>query len=118
MIFRQAFTLFFIFLLCCLAALINYYALSKIPQLTSWPALFTLLVSVSYAFIYLLPLFITYQGLKRINRPRLRHGLMLLLAWLIVLLLLSDLYLYKLYGFHINGFVPNVIFTPGGIESL
>ena len=34
------------------------------------------------------------------------------------LLLLADLRVFELYGFHINGFVVNLLLTPGGIESL
>ncbi len=41
-------------------------------------------------------------------------------AWCLALglLLLADLRVFKLYGFHINGFVVNLLLTPGGIESL
>lgn len=34
------------------------------------------------------------------------------------LLLLGDMQLYQRYGFHINGFVINILMTPGGLESL
>ena len=37
---------------------------------------------------------------------------------LLALLLLADLKLYLLYGYHINGFVINLALTKGGIESL
>ena len=35
-----------------------------------------------------------------------------------VLLITVDSLIYKLYAFHINGFVLNLVFTPGGISSL
>lgn len=41
-----------------------------------------------------------------------------LLYFLLLLLLAMDYKLYSLYGFHINGFVVNLVLTPGGIESL
>jgi membrane-anchored protein YejM (alkaline phosphatase superfamily) len=34
------------------------------------------------------------------------------------LLLFADRLIYGMYGFHINGFVVNLVFTPGGIASL
>jgi membrane-anchored protein YejM (alkaline phosphatase superfamily) len=40
------------------------------------------------------------------------------IASLCALLLFSDMQLFRMYGFHINGFVINLITTPGGIESL
>ncbi|HBC19654.1 MAG TPA: hypothetical protein DC022_13135, partial [Alcanivorax sp.] len=40
------------------------------------------------------------------------------LATSITLLLLIDSQIYAIYGFHLNGFVWNLITTPGGIESM
>lgn len=40
------------------------------------------------------------------------------LYFLLIILVLVDYKLYSLYGFHINGFVLNLTFTPGGLESL
>jgi len=36
----------------------------------------------------------------------------------VLTLLYADNFIYELYGFHINGFVLNLIFTPGGIDSM
>ncbi len=41
-----------------------------------------------------------------------------LLAGTIHFLLITDLILLKRFGFHINGLVINLLFTPGGIESM
>ena len=49
------------------------------------------------------------------------HGLAAgVLVWClgVALILFADLRVFALYGFHINGFVWNLVFTPGGIESL
>lgn len=47
------------------------------------------------------------------------HALLLvLLPTAVHLVILADLYLFEIYGFHVNGFVLNILFTPGGIESL
>ncbi|MBM4054670.1 MAG: DUF3413 domain-containing protein, partial [Planctomycetes bacterium] len=37
---------------------------------------------------------------------------------LIQLFIFTDKQIFKLYHFHINGFVWNLIITPGGIESM
>lgn len=41
-----------------------------------------------------------------------------LLYFSLLLLIAADYKLYSLYGFHINGFVINLLLTPGGIESM
>ena len=46
------------------------------------------------------------------------YGILALLNALTFTLLFSDIRLFDLYGFHINGFVINLLITKGGIESL
>ncbi len=41
-----------------------------------------------------------------------------LVATLVAATLLADVRIHELYGFHINGFVWNLVTTPGGIASL
>jgi uncharacterized protein len=36
----------------------------------------------------------------------------------VLTLLYADAFIYEIYGYHINGFVLNLVFTPGGIDSL
>ncbi|MGC9070539.1 MAG: sulfatase-like hydrolase/transferase [Elusimicrobiales bacterium] len=40
------------------------------------------------------------------------------IMFLIHILNIVDIFIYKIWGFHINSMVLNIIFTPGGIESL
>lgn len=88
--------------------------------------LWTLATTLTYALFYLLPaLSIGYllYGLLRRYSPRRSH--VVLLAVLLVLLpglthvlLFADRVIYGMYGFHINGFVIDLVSTPGGIDSL
>lgn len=50
--------------------------------------------------------------------PRLTGLVISSLYFLLLVLLAADYKLYSLYGFHINGFVVNLVLTPGGIESM
>ena len=89
-------------------------------------ALWTLATTLSYAFLYLLPAlipgYLTYWLLRR--RAATRTGAVCLALTLIGLsgaiqvLLFADRVIYGMYGFHINGFVVDLVFSPGGIASL
>ncbi len=94
--------------------------------------LFALAVLFGYSFAFILPLKLLAQGLERlVCSPRLplsermRHRLLIVVCGLAVLLcgsldmlLLTDVVVYGMYGFHFNSFVLNIIFTKGGIESM
>lgn len=89
-------------------------------------ALWTLAATASYSMIYLLPAiaggYLTYWLLRRSNN--LRYRSLLLAASLIGLTglthvgLFADRMIHDMYGFHINGFVVDLVLTPGGIASL
>ena len=89
-------------------------------------ALWTLAATASYSMIYLLPAmavgYLTYWLLKR--SKSLRSGNLVLATSLIGLTglthvgLFADHMIHDMYGFHINGFVVDLVFTPGGIASL
>ena len=89
-------------------------------------ALWTLATSITYSFFYLLPavaLGYAGYGLLTLRRPSPRTGLyigllLIGLTGLTQTLLFSDRVIYSMYGFHINGFVVDLVLTPGGIESL
>ncbi|QLF93958.1 sulfatase-like hydrolase/transferase [Pseudomonas sp. ABC1] len=71
----------------------------------------------SYALLFIAPLWL----LGRLASPLPRAvGLVLsvLLAGLLQLLIYADGLLWSLYGFHLNGFVWNILTTPGGIAAL
>ena len=92
-------------------------------------ALWTVATTVSYAFIYLLPALIagylmhwllSRGGATTAGRPSLAvlAGVLIGLTGAIQVLLFADRVIYGMYGFHINGFVLDLVFSPGGIASL
>ncbi|NMF96112.1 sulfatase-like hydrolase/transferase [Aromatoleum toluolicum] len=92
------------------------------PAVAGW----TLAATLSYAFMYLLPSVAIGHALRRLldGRMTFRHGPAILGAAVIMLagftqvMLFADRVIHEMYGFHINGFVVNLVFTPGGIASL
>ena len=84
---------------------------------------FALAVCATYAALYLIPLALVC-GLGALVPPRLRAlraaaiGLAVAMGGTVHALVLGDRVLFQLYGFHLNGFVWNLVTTRGGIESL
>jgi len=71
----------------------------------------------SYALLFIAPLWL----LSRLSAPLPRGvslALQVLLASVLQLLIYADSLLWTLYGFHLNGFVWNILTTPGGVEAL
>lgn len=94
---------------------------------------FTIAVYLSYCFIYLFPLVVILLLLNRIlfldvllrwskNMARFNtwfiYGLAVIGCTLLQLVIYADKIIFRLYGFHLNGFVWNLVCTPGGLESL
>ena len=89
-------------------------------------ALWTLATTLTYAFFYLLPAVLSgylarwllaWRGSVRVGRfllPVVLVGI----TGLTQALLFADRVIYGMYGFHINGFVVDLVFTSGGIDSL
>jgi membrane-anchored protein YejM (alkaline phosphatase superfamily) len=88
---------------------------------------------LTYGVFYLLPAVVPTLLLHFLLKPapvvrllrRIRvapavpvYGLAVLLAAAVQLLLHADLIILRMYGFHFNGFVWNLLLTPGGLESL
>lgn len=114
------------FLLSWLIAVVQVAGLQSARQFAS-PAVagWTLAATISYAFIYLLPALLLVRLLRRLLAARPWRGAGLLLSATAVgftgltqALLYADHLIRDMYGFHINGFVINLVFTPGGIDSL
>lgn len=117
-------------LVVCLAAAASALAMNQLmpglPASQPWLVVFKWAALLCYAMLYFVPaLFIVlllsllpgkHRGGARAQRMRLHIGV--LLISLTLLLIYADLGIYRLYGFHINGFVLNIVFTPGGLESL
>ncbi|MFT3757770.1 sulfatase-like hydrolase/transferase [Thauera sp.] len=71
----------------------------------------------SYALLFLAPVWLIVQLAGRIA-PRSAAVLAVVLAGIVQIALFGDHMLWKLYGFHLNGFVWNILTTPGGIAAL
>lgn len=91
------------------------------PAVGGW----TLAATLSYAFIYLLPALLLTHLLRwlltRFSPPgagRLLAVAAIVLAGLTQTLLFADHLIRNMYGFHINGFVVDLVLTPGGIAAL
>jgi len=104
--------------------------LSLIPFSDLRTSLFALMVWLTYGFIYLLPSLsitkLTHWVFNLVSGKQMRSGWMCYVVYTVALvtttataiLIYSDQSLYHLYGFHLNGFVWNLLTTRGGIESL
>lgn len=88
--------------------------------------LWTLATTVSYSFLYLLPaILLSSFGAALVRRragSRAADGMVAALAvgstGLTHALIFADGVIHRMYGFHINGFVVDLVLTPGGIASL
>ena len=88
--------------------------------------IFTLCALFSQAFLCLLPALLLVgmaAGLFRLLRPGIGGRwpvqlVALCVTALTLILLYADSFIYQLYQFHLNGFVWNLLMTPGGVESL
>ncbi|MBQ0719455.1 MAG: sulfatase-like hydrolase/transferase [Gammaproteobacteria bacterium] len=77
---------------------------------------YAVLLIVTYGVMYQLPAMLSYVLLKKWRSLALFTAVVLsVIAHLFVFF---DSHLYDLYGFHINGFVWNLLTTRGGIDSL
>ncbi|MCB1932714.1 MAG: sulfatase-like hydrolase/transferase [Candidatus Accumulibacter sp.] len=90
--------------------------------------LFTALSSLAHAAVFVLPVILIGQVLEMVVRPRgdrvprwklaLVYGLVWLASLIVVIVVFTDLQLFKLYEYHINAFVWNLVTTPGGLAAL
>lgn len=82
--------------------------------------LFHSLVWLTYSAVYLLPALVVGVLAYHFLRLGALRGasLLVVVTSLCILFIRSDSVIYDLYRFHFNGFVLNLISTPGGIQSL
>jgi len=73
---------------------------------------------IGYVALYLIPVALVTALLHRFVHAGLARGVAVLLTAATVLLLIVDAQIHGLYGFHLNGFVWNLLITPGGIASM
>jgi membrane-anchored protein YejM (alkaline phosphatase superfamily) len=115
------------FVLSWLLVAIHLGSFAVAAQMTDMAtASWTLATTASYAFLYLLPALVIGVVLRLALPPGSGRvgGAWLVAIALIFLtgathtLLFADRMIYDMYGFHINGFVLDLVLTPGGIASL
>jgi len=97
------------------------------------PTLFSIAVYLSYSFLYLLPvilvlfvinIFLSLSSVSgflskiNIDPSWLLYIPAVLLIWILQVMIYADGYIFRFYSFHVNGFVWNLVLTPGGIESM
>ena len=90
--------------------------------------IYTALSALCYALIYLLPVILLGQLFHAVLRPGAegappwRSAMVYAAAWvsglIVLVLVFADLQLFRLYEYHINAFVWNLITTPGGLAAL
>ena len=83
----------------------------------SWLLLYQLVLIGSYALLFIAPVWAIARLTLKFS-PRAAAVLAVILAAVVQLALYGDHVLWQLYGFHLNGFVWNIISTPGGIAAL
>jgi uncharacterized protein len=128
---RNAFLNHFFFLAYLIILLVTAPYLKRTGLFDAAPAaLFVLTVYLSYGFIYLLPALVITKFVHHIlawrkkNRDlspaaaRIVYTLAVALTAVTIILLFVDTRIFEIFGFHINGFVLNLVTTPGGIESM
>jgi uncharacterized protein len=83
-------------------------------------SVFHFAVWATYSLIYLLPglLLATVIGKLIPAFPRIVAAMAVTATSLCILFIHADGVIYDLYNFHFNGFVVNLLLTPGGVQSL
>ena len=81
---------------------------------------FHLAAWVTYSLIYLLPGIVLsiLAGMIFRRMPGVVASVAVIASSLCILLIRADSVIFDLYNFHFNGFVLNLLLTPGGVESL
>lgn len=85
--------------------------------------IFASALTASYAFIYIIPVLLTVLATIPLRKkgPALRtcsSALIVIIAGCVQLLLAADHFIKGMFGFHINGFVINLVTTPEGLASM
>lgn len=121
-------------LLTYVAVLVNAFGyLREVDYSGPLTIIFVAAAYLVYSVVYLLPVLLILWALQRLllrpkagaargRAPRSRLAIFctiaVLLTGLLQVLLYADRFIFRLYEFHLNGFVWNLVFTRGGIASL
>jgi len=81
-------------------------------------AAFAAAVCATYTAMYLAPVALLAAALLPLGRSALVAATAVTGGALLQIWIFADGFLYRLYGFHLNGFVWNLVTTRGGIESM
>jgi len=122
------------FLLTYLTLLLNTRGLLKSVAYTdAWLTAYSGAVQVAYTLLYLSPVVIFVVSVHRILHirvlrrmscvreiwiRRIVYALAIAGGALVQYLIFADKLVFEVFGFHLNGFVWNLVFTRGGIESM
>ncbi len=122
------------FILTYVALAVNGVGLIRDVRINSIPtAIFVATAFVSYCLLFLSPVILICLLARLVVGARAVRGRLIptrlepfaLLAGVLIIttsflqiLVFADRFIHRLYGRHLDGFVRNVIFTPGGIDSL
>ncbi|WP_046962091.1 MULTISPECIES: sulfatase-like hydrolase/transferase [unclassified Alcanivorax] len=109
---------YYVFLFLLFFILNAWVGRGTLVVLPSLSLLFMLVALSGYAFLYVLLVAALGWLLGNLPGRSVQAVGVVVLAALMTMLLLVDGQIYAIYGFHINGFVWNLITTPGGIESM
>ncbi|EKF76144.1 hypothetical protein A11A3_01580 [Alcanivorax hongdengensis A-11-3] len=101
-----------------LLLIVAYIARGSLSLQAPGAGLFLFAAGCGYALTYLLPVALVSLLAGRLLGAMAKMVFAVLLTAALVILLLTDSQIYGMYGFHLNGFVWNLITTPGGIESM
>ncbi len=128
---RNAFLNHFFFLSYLVILLVTAPYLKRTALFETAPAsIYVFAVYLSYGFIYLLPALVITKFSHRIlalrmanknispTAARMVYTLAIALTAGTSILLFADTRIFEIFGFHINGFVWNLVTTPGGIDSM
>ncbi len=75
-------------------------------------------VTLTYSALYLAPVFLAAAALVALRLRGLATLTALAGGSLAQIWIFADRFLFRIYGFHLNGFVWNLVTTRGGLESL
>jgi len=109
---------YYVFLFLLFVLLSAWIGRDTLVVLPSPGVLFMLVALSGYAFLYVLLVAASGWLLGKVLGSSVQVIWVVLVATLMTMLLLVDSQIYAMYGFHLNGFVWNLIVTPGGIESM
>ncbi len=100
--------------------------LLNLSPLLTWQSLdvrsttFQIIVYLTYGVLYLVPAFCLVALSEKLFKPKLwmTYTLGITAVSIIQIYLFADQTIFRMFNFHINGFVWNLVTTPGGIASL